>query len=66
MKKYLPEILAVVLICLAVLVLVYQRVATSCTIWFHVSDIMSYEVAASFCVVAAIAVVISKYLGRFK
>jgi hypothetical protein len=65
MKNFVPEILAVLAICLGVLVLVYQQLTTDCPIWFHFEDLKSYEVAASFCFIAAIALVVGKYLDKY-
>jgi hypothetical protein len=64
-KKYLVEILAVLALCLAVVVLVHQHLVSSCPIWFHTEEIFNHEAAASFCVIAAVALVIGKYLGKY-
>ncbi len=65
MKKYVPEILAVLSLCSAMLVLVHQQLTSTCDTWFHFQEIHSHEVLASFCVVAAVALVIGKYLGKY-
>jgi hypothetical protein len=62
--KYIIEILAVVFLCLAVLLMIHQQLTNTCDVWFHVEEIASHEVAASFCIVAAVALVIGKYLGK--
>jgi hypothetical protein len=65
MKKFVPEILAGLGIIAAVALLLHQYIRYSCPTFFHVSELLSHEVAASFCVVAAVFLVIGKYLGRY-
>jgi hypothetical protein len=64
MKKFVPEILALLLLGAAVAVLVRQQVVTHCPTFFHLEEIHSYEALASFLVVGGVALVIGKYLGR--
>lgn len=65
MKKFIPEILAGLAVIVAVLVLVQRQLTSTCPIWFHIEEITSYEVAASFCVIAAVFIIIGKYLGKY-
>jgi uncharacterized membrane protein required for colicin V production len=65
MKKFIPEILAALGIIGAAALLVQQHLTSSCPIFFHIEEIKSHEAAASFLVVAAVALVIGKYLGKF-
>ena len=65
MKNFVPEILAVAALCLGVLVLVYQQLTSDCPVWFHFEELKSHEVAASLCFVAAISLVVGKYLGKY-
>jgi hypothetical protein len=65
MKKFIPEMLAVLALVAAVLVLVVQRIVTDCDRWFKFEDIHNYETLASFFVVGGVALVIGKYLGKY-
>jgi hypothetical protein len=65
MKKFIPEILAGLAVIGAVLVLVQQQLTSACPVWFHIEELKSHEVAASFCVIAAVFLVIGKYLGKY-
>ena len=65
MRKYIIEILAGLLLCLVALFVVREHVANYCDHWFHFEDLESNEVAASLCAVAAVALVIGKYLGKY-
>lgn len=58
-----PEILAVIFIILAVLALLHQHFTTS-DAWFHLRQLKNHETIIACCVVAAIALVAGKYLGR--
>ena len=63
MKNRLPEILAVILLILAVLGLIHQQL-TSSDVWFHFRQLKNHETIVACCVVGAIALVVGKYLGR--
>ena len=62
-KKRLPEILAVILLILAVLGLIHQQL-TSNDVWFHFHQLKNHETIVACCIVGAIALVAGKYLGR--
>jgi hypothetical protein len=64
MKKYVPEILAVLSLCSAVLVLVLEQLTSACPIFFHFEEIHSHEALASFLIVGGVALIIGKYLGK--
>ena len=64
MKRYFTEIVAVVLVLLGLGLLVEQKITGTCPIFFHVEDILSHETAASLCVVAAVALVVGKFIGK--
>jgi hypothetical protein len=63
MKKFVSEILAFLLLCVAVLGLVHQHLFT-CDNWFDWSEMLNHESLIACCVVAAIALVVGKYLGK--
>jgi len=63
--KWLPEILAVILMILAVPGLIHQQYATN-DVWFHFHRLKNHETIVSCCVVAAIALVADKYLGKLR
>jgi len=59
----MPEILAAVLLCLAVFGLVQQQL-TSNDVGFNWRQFWHHEPLIACCFVAAIALVVGKYLGR--
>ena len=61
MKKHVIDILAGLLVCLAVVAIVYQKVSGTYPTWFHFDEIWSYDVMALCGVVAVIALIIGKY-----
>ena len=62
MKNRIPEILAAILFCLAVLLLFHQRLFAN-HVWFSWQEFWHHESVIACCVVAAIALVVGKYLG---
>jgi hypothetical protein len=64
MRKYIIEILAVTLLGLAVFGLIHQQLTTS-DVWFHFRQLGNHETIVACCIVAAIALVTGKYLGKF-
>ena len=65
MTRYITEILAGLFLCLVAFFVVREHFTNTCDHWFHFEDLMSNEVAASLCAVAAVALVIGKYLGKY-
>jgi hypothetical protein len=63
MKNRAPEVLAVMLLWLALILLVHQRLFRN-GVWFDFGEFWSHEALIACCIVAAIALVIGKYLGR--
>ena len=63
MKKFVLEILAFLLLCMAVLGLVHQQLYT-CDAWFDWGEMLNHESLVACFVVAAIALVVGKYLGK--
>jgi len=63
LKNRLPEVLAVVFIFLAAFGLIHQQL-TSSDVWFHFGQMRNHETIVACCIVAAIALLIGKYLGR--
>jgi len=64
MRSRLPEILAVIALVLALGALVYQHFACSTGGWFEWEQFWHYESFIAMGIVAAIALVAGKYLGR--
>jgi len=63
MKKYLVETLAVILLGLAVFGLVHQQLNTN-DVWFNLREVANHEAIVACFVIAAVALVVGKYLGR--
>ena len=63
MRNRIPEILAVVALALSLGALVYQHFATEDG-WFEWEQFWHYESFIAMGIVAAIALVAGKYLGR--
>ena len=63
MNKFLLEILAFLLLCLAVLGLVHQQLTTYDSL-FDCREIMNHESIVVCLVVSAIALLVGKYLGK--
>ena len=63
MNKFVLEILAFILLCLAVFGLLHQQLTTSDSL-FDLSDMMNHESLVACLVVSAIALVVGKYLGK--
>jgi len=64
-RNFIPEILAVILVVLAVLGLIHQQLTTN-DVWFHLGQLKNHETIVSCCIVGAIALVAGKYLGRIR
>jgi cytochrome bd-type quinol oxidase subunit 2 len=64
MRHRVPEILAVIALVLAVAALIYQHFVCSTGAWFDWPQLWHYETVIVCCIVAAIALVAGKYLGR--
>jgi uncharacterized membrane protein len=64
-KQRIPEILAVILLVLAFLGLVHQQLVSN-DVWFHYQQLKNHETIVSCFVIAAVALVAGKYLGRHK
>jgi hypothetical protein len=62
-KTRLPEILAVILLILAALGLIHQHVVLNDS-WFSFYQLKNHETIVSCCIVAAIALITGKYLGK--
>jgi len=63
MKKYLVETLAVILLIMAVFGLIHQQLNTN-DVWFNFREVANHEAIVACFVVAAVALVVGKYLGR--
>ncbi|OGO21431.1 MAG: hypothetical protein A2144_03205 [Chloroflexi bacterium RBG_16_50_9] len=63
MKNHVVEIMAAVLLCLAVLVLVQQQITTD-DVWFNWHQIKNHESLAISLAVAAAALLVGKCLGK--
>ena len=63
-KNYLPEIIAALLLALAVFGLVHQQM-TSNDVWFHLRQLRNHETIVSCLIAAAIALLTGKYLERW-
>jgi hypothetical protein len=63
MKKHIIEILAVILLVLAVFGLIHQQLTTN-DVWFQFQQLGNHETIVACCLVAAIALVAGKHLGR--
>jgi protein-S-isoprenylcysteine O-methyltransferase Ste14 len=63
MRKRIPEILAAIAVILALFGLFFQRFSSSHE-WFNWEQLWNYESLIGLCVVAAVALVAGKYLGR--
>jgi len=65
MRHRIPEILAVIALVLALAALVYQHFAcTDDDCWFEWEQFWHYESFIAMVIVAAIALVAGKYLGK--
>ncbi len=64
MRNRVPEILAAIALILALAALVYQHFATNNGAWFEWEQFWHYESFIAMGIVAAIALVAGKYLGR--
>lgn len=65
MKNFIPEILAVVLVVLAIVGLIHQQLTTS-DVWFHFGQLRNHETIVACCIVGAVALVVGKYLGKIR
>ncbi len=63
MKSYLPEILAMVSIIIAVLGLIHQQLVSN-DVWFHFHQLKNHETIISCLLALAIGLVAGKYLGK--
>ncbi len=63
MRNHVPEILAVIALVLALVGLLHQ-IFTSEEAWFSWQQFWHHEPLIIVCVVAAVALVAGKYLGR--
>jgi hypothetical protein len=63
MKRYLPEMLAVLLVILAFLALAHQHFGRG-EGWFNYKEAKTHEAAAMVLVSGGIGIVIGKYLGK--
>jgi len=63
MKKYLPEMLAVLVVVMAFLVLVHQHFGLGQG-WFNRREAKTHEAAAMVLVSGGIGIVVGKYLGK--
>jgi hypothetical protein len=63
--RFLPEILAVIMVVLAILGLVHQQLTTS-DVWFHLGQLRNHETIIACCIVGAVALVVGKYLGKIR
>jgi hypothetical protein len=60
-----PEILSVALVWLAVIVIVHQQLFTN-DVWFNFGQIWHHEPIIACLLVAAVALVLGKHLGKGK
>ncbi len=63
MNKFVLEILAFILLCLAVLGLVHQQL-TNCDPLFDWREIVNHESIVVCLVASAVALIVGKYLGK--
>jgi hypothetical protein len=63
MRHYVPEILAVIALILSVSALVYQHFASKGA-WWDWPQFWHYEPFIAMGIVAAVALVVGKYLGK--
>jgi len=63
MKSRIPEILAVIFVCLAVALLIHQQL-TSDDVWFNWQQFQHHESFIACGFVAAVSLLLGKYLGR--
>ena len=63
MKKYLPEMLAALLVVLAFVVLAHQHFGLGLG-WFNRGEAKTHESAAMVLVSGGIGIVVGKYLGK--
>ena len=61
MKNHAPEIVAGILLCLAVALLVHQQLISN-DVWFNWQQFWHHEPVIACCVIAAIALLAGKYL----
>ena len=63
MNKFILEVLAFILICLAVLGLIHQQL-TTCDPLFDLHEIVNHESIVICLVASAVALLVGKYLGK--
>ena len=65
MIKRLPEILAVVLVCLALFLAIRQQIISDDR-WFNLRQMWHHETLIAAFVFGAVCLIVGKYLGKFK
>ncbi len=62
MNRFVLEILAFIALCLAVFGIFHQHITTG--VWFDYYQLWCHEDFIAVCIIAAIALMIGKYLGK--